>query len=285
MSNHKRKALGKGLDALIPENRDIKEKILEIDVNLIDPNPYQPRSFIENPNLISLIDSIKEKGIIEPIIVRDKPGNRYEVVCGERRLEASKRAGKEKIPSIVKNLSDREALELALVENIQRESLNPIDEARGFKRLMDEFGATQEDVAREIGKSRVSITNTMRLLRLPILIQEMIIRDEIKEGHARVLLRIDSDADKINIARRVKKNGLSVRDIEKLIAPKFKRKKKEGKTDLYIQEIELQLSRYLGTKVNISKNGTKGRIKIEFYSDEEFTRIVETIEQFKNEEI
>ncbi|MCK4545086.1 ParB/RepB/Spo0J family partition protein [candidate division WOR-3 bacterium] len=285
MSSHKRKALGKGLDALIPENRDIKEKILEIDVNLIDPNPYQPRSFIEDPNLISLIDSIKEKGIIEPIIVRDKPGNRYEVVCGERRLEASKRAGKEKIPSIVKDLSDRESLELALVENIQRESLNPIDEARGFKRLMDEFGATQEDVAREIGKSRASITNTIRLLRLPMFIQEMIIRDEIKEGHARVLLRIDSDVDKINIARRVKKNGLSVRDVEKLIEPKFKRKKKEENPDLYIQEIELQLSRYLGTKVKINRNGSKGRIKIDFYSDEEFARIIETIGQFKNEEV
>ena len=277
MSKHKRKALGKGLDALIPMNESSGEHVALVDVGSVDPNPYQPRSYIDDTDLISLIDSIKEKGVIEPIIVRDKPGNRFEVICGERRLEASKRAGLERIPAVVKELSDREALELAIVENVQRESLNPIDEARGYKRLMDEFGETQDEIARSIGKSRASITNAIRLLRLPAVIREMLAKGELKEGHARIILRLDSDKDRLLIARKVKSQGITVRQLEKMIEPKYKKKKIKGKESPFMKDIEVKLSRHLGTKVKILAKGGKGSIKIEFYSDEELSRIIELI--------
>lgn len=285
MSKHKRKALGKGLDALIPVNDLSGEHVALIDVGIIDPNPYQPRSFIDDTDLISLIDSIKEKGVIEPIIVRDKPGNRFEVVCGERRLEASKRAGIEKIPAVVKDLSDREALELAIVENVQRESLNPIDEARGYKRLMDEFGETQDEIARTIGKSRAAITNSMRLLKLPKMIQEMLIIGDLKEGHARIILRLDSDKDKLALARKVKNNGITVRQLEKMIKPKYPQKQSKTIESPFIKDIEIQLSRHFGTKVRINKRGKAGNIKIEFYSDEDFSRIIELIKNFEDKEV
>ncbi len=279
MSKNKRRALGKGLDALIPVNDHTGEHVALIDVGIIDPNPYQPRSYIDDTDLISLIDSIKEKGVIEPIIVRDKPGNRFEVICGERRLEASKRAGLERIPAVIKELSDREALEMAIVENVQRESLNPIDEARGYKRLMDEFGETQDEIARSIGKSRTSITNAMRLLKLPQFIQDMLIKGELKEGHARIILRLDSDKDRLALARKVKSQGLTVRQLEKMIKPKYKKKITGHKESPFIKDIEIKLSRHFGTKVKINQRGGKGSIKIEFYSDEELSRIIELIKQ------
>jgi ParB family chromosome partitioning protein len=273
-----RKALGKGLRALIPVVEEKREGILEIPVEEVKPNRYQPRKMFTDAKLDELVSSIKEKGIIQPIIVQ-KTGSGYELIAGERRWRAAQKAGMEKIPVIVKEVTGEGSLELALIENIQRENLNPMEEARAYQRLADEFHLIQEEIAKKVGKDRSSVANYLRLLKLPQEIQDSIANEELTMGHARALLSLDSAKEQIFLKERIIKRNMSVREIESFIT-RGKRVKKElpKKTvDIFKNRMEEELQKFLGTKVNIIKGRKRGKIEIIFYSDEDFERIIELI--------
>lgn len=273
-----RKALGKGLKALIPFVEEKREGILEIPVEEVKPNRYQPRKMFTDARLDELVSSIKEKGIIQPIIVQ-KTDSGYELIAGERRWRAAQKAGMEKIPVIVKEVTGEGSLELALIENIQRENLNPIEEARAYQRLADEFHLIQEEIAKKVGKDRSSVANYLRLLKLPQEIQDSIANEELTMGHARALLSLDSAKEQIFFKERIIKRNMSVREIESFIT-RGKRAKKElpKKTvDIFKNRMEEELQKFLGTKVNIIKGRKRGKIEIIFYSDEDFERIIELI--------
>lgn len=273
-----RKALGKGLRALIPVVEEKREGILEIPVEEVKPNRYQPRKMFTDARLDELVSSIKEKGIIQPIIVQ-KTDSGYELIAGERRWRAAQKAGMEKIPAIVKEVTGEGSLELALIENIQRENLNPMEEARAYQRLADEFHLIQEEIAKKVGKDRSSVANYLRLLKLPQEIQDSIANKELTMGHARALLSLDSAKEQIFLKERIIKRNMSVREIESFIT-RGKRVKKElpKKTvDIFKNRMEEELQRFLGTKVNIIKGRKRGKIEIIFYSDEDFERIIELI--------
>lgn len=276
-------ALGRGLSALIPEDKKeeiLLEKtgnILEIETDKIKQNKYQPRLNFKDETQKELISSIKEKGFIQPIIVREIEQG-YELIAGERRLRAAKTLGIEKIPAIIKTASDEEALELSLIENIQREDLNPIEEAKAFQRLISSFNLSQDDIATKVGKDRTTIANSLRLLNLPIDIQTKIITREISVGHAKVILGLENLSDQLKIVEQVIKNDLSVRDAEREVA-KIKEppvhKRKMSYKDQHILALEEHMQRVLGTKVNICQGKKKGRIEIEYYSQEDLERIIE----------
>ncbi|MEK6545599.1 MAG: ParB/RepB/Spo0J family partition protein [Nitrospinota bacterium] len=273
-----RKALGKGLRALIPVVEEKREGILEIPVEEVKPNRYQPRKMFTDAKLDELVSSIKEKGIIQPIIVQ-KTGSGYELIAGERRWRAAQKAGMKKIPVIVKEVTGEGSLELALIENIQRENLNPMEEARAYQRLADEFHLIQEEIAKKVGKDRSSVANYLRLLKLPQEIQDSIANEELTMGHARALLSLDSAKEQIFLKERIIKRNMSVREIESFIT-RGKRVKKElpKKTvDIFKNRMEEELQKFLGTKVNIIKGRKRGKIEIIFYSDEDFERIIELI--------
>ncbi|OGV95933.1 MAG: hypothetical protein A3I04_08100 [Nitrospinae bacterium RIFCSPLOWO2_02_FULL_39_110] len=274
-----RKALGKGLKALIPVVEEKREGILlEIPVEEVSPNRYQPRKMFNDARLDELVSSIKEKGIVQPIIVQ-KTDSGYELIAGERRWRAAQKAGMEKIPAIVKEVTSEGSLELALIENIQRENLNPMEEARAYQRLADEFHLIQEEIAKKVGKDRSSVANYLRLLRLPQEIQDSIANKELTMGHARALLSLDSAKEQIFLKERIIKRNMSVREIESFIT-RGKRVKKElpKKTvDIFKNRMEEELQKFLGTKVNIIKGRKRGKIEIIFYSDEDFERIIELI--------
>jgi ParB family chromosome partitioning protein len=279
-----RKALGKGLGALIPDISTAQAVggagIVEIDITDISANPYQPRTKMSEVSLEDLKDSISEKGVLQPVIVRRKSG-RYELVAGERRLRAAKLAKLTTIPAVVRQVSDSEALEIALVENLQREDLNPIDEARGYKELIRRFNLTQEDLARKIGKDRSTIANSLRLLNLPDGVRQGLEDAKITVGHARALLGL-SDAHQIeSIYRTVVHRGLSVRQVEGEVRRKLRGKVRRNKTanrvDPEIGRIEEDLMHKLGTRVRVLYHGGHGRIEIEFYSDQDLSRIIEVM--------
>src|SRR3990167_2691712 len=274
-----RKALGKGLKALIPVVEEKREGILlEIPVEEVSPNRYQPRKMFNDARLDELVSSIKEKGIVQPIIVQ-KTDSGYELIAGERRWRAAQKAGMEKIPAIVKEVTSEGSFELALIENIQRENLNPMEEARAYQRLADEFHLIQEEIAKKVGKDRSSVANYLRLLRLPQEIQDSIANKELTMGHARALLSLDSAKEQIFLKERIIKRNMSVREIESFIT-RGKRVKKElpKKTvDIFKNRMEEELQKFLGTKVNIIKGRKRGKIEIIFYSDEDFERIIELI--------
>jgi len=270
-----RVALGKGIKALIPdlsqeikseENFSGKEKrgVLELEVEKIKPNPFQPRRSFDPGKLDELANSIKEKGVIQPIIVR-KIDDGYELVAGERRLVAVKRLGLSLIPAILtENLSKEGSLELSIIENIQREDLNPIDQGKGYKRLIEEFGLSQEDISKKVGKDRTTISNILRLLNLPDEVQEHVVSGKLSEGHARALLSLDSESQKITFAQEIVDKGLSVREVEERVYPQ-------------LQLIEDRLKQYFGTSVKIVKGRKRGKILLEFYSDEDLNRILELL--------
>ena len=223
-----KKALGRGLGALFPQE-DLKKDKAFLPLAIIRPNPYQPREDYSNSQIENLIESIKSKGIIQPIVVR-RSGKVYELVCGERRYRAAKKAGLKDIPVVIRDLSDREVLEIALIENLQRKDLNPIEEAKSFNRLIKEFKLTQSDVSRVVGKERSTVANRLRLLKLPLSIQSMIKRNEVSEGHARALLSLSDETSMLSIAKEIIQKKLSVRDVERLIQKRtVKRKKRERK--------------------------------------------------------
>lgn len=276
-----RKALGKGLGALLPDIEDDlegKEGALYCNLDEIQANPYQPRTVFDQEKIEELTRSIKEKGVIQPLLVRKVRGG-YQLVAGERRLRAAKKAGLEKIPVVVKEISKAELLEYSLIENLQRENLNPIEEAEAYKRLMKDFDYTQQKVSQVLGKNRATVANQLRLLKLPGMIKKSLALGEISMGHARGLLSL-SELQKVKEAFRiVVGKGLSVRETEKLVKrlSQEKRKKEPEKRLIHLEYVRNDLRQWLGTQVKIVKSGKKGKIIIEFYSSEELERIIERI--------
>lgn len=272
-----KKALGRGISALIPEKPlEEHERIIYAPIDDIKPNPYQPRQTFDEEGIKELVRSVKEKGVIQPILVR-RSGPYYELIAGERRLRAAKVLQMKEIPIIIKNVSDQESLELSLVENVQREQLNPIEEAHAYQHLIDKFGITQEKISEVVGKSRPSVTNSLRLLNLPHEIQDEIVKGRISFAHGKVLLEIEDINLQRNLAWRIISHGLSVKELEALvkqkcpIRPKVKRSKKiDPETNL----LEERLQHLLGTKVRIIKGHKRGNIQIEFYSSDDLQRII-----------
>jgi ParB family chromosome partitioning protein len=265
------RALGKGLSALIPEKQEraVSEASMMIKTINIKFNSLQPRSNYADDKLDELKASIKEKGILQPILVREKNGA-YEVIAGERRLRAAQALNFEEIPVVLKNVSDEEALVLALVENLQREDLNPIEEAEAYKKLIENFNYTHDTVAQSIGKDRSTITNLVRLLKLPDEIQKNIFDGRVSVGHARALLAVESLTEKLRLASLIIEQGLSVRELEKIVSGQVKEfsvsKKKKGTQDIEVLSLQEEIQKVLGTKVTIQHKKKKGKIIIEYYS-------------------
>jgi ParB family chromosome partitioning protein len=275
-----KKALGKGLDALISggyESEDAGEYIRLISVEEIVSNRFQPRKSFESEKIRELAQSIKENGMIQPIVVR-KNGAQYEVIVGERRVRAAKEAELSVIPALVKEYSDDRLLELALIENIQREDLNPVEEARAYKMIMEKERVTQEELAHRIGKSRSYIANMVRILELPEPVLENVSRGTISVGQAKVLLSVDEETQKILLARRIIKDGITVRELENITRKRNVPRGTPTKArDPHVEDLEEKLRERLGTKVKIDYRKGKGVIKIEFYSDDELERILEIV--------
>ncbi|HEY8362411.1 MAG TPA: ParB/RepB/Spo0J family partition protein [Tissierellaceae bacterium] len=277
----KKRGLGKGLSALISDDlilneKNEKETVEYISIDLISPNKNQPRKSMDESALNELADSIKVHGLIQPIIVR-KVDKRYEIIAGERRWRACEIAGLKEIPCIVKDVGDGESSKYALIENIQREDLNPIEEALAYKRLMEEYNLTQEELAKELGKSRSYIANTVRLLNLPEKVIEYITAGKLTAGHGKALLSIKDENKQLQIAEEIINNDLNVREAENITSKKAKGKEKDNKKDPYIVEIEENLMRILGTKVNLVQGKKKGKIEIEYYTNEDLERILDIL--------
>ncbi len=282
-----RNALGKGLEALIPERtqellkaeKRTEKGLVNLKIDKIKSNRYQPRTRIDENKLSELTASVKEKGIIQPVVAR-QVGDEFELVAGERRLMAAKKLGLERIPAvIVGGLSKEEMLELSLIENLQREDLNPIDAAKGYKRLLEECLLTQAQVAQKIGKDRSSVANTLRILSLPGDIQKLISSGKLSEGHARAILSLSAEKEQVALSRRVVKEGLSVRRTEDLAYGKkktsgFKRKRKTSPAFFHVEE---KLKEFFGTSVKVLAKGKGGKVQIEFYSEEDLSRILELL--------
>lgn len=280
--NGNRKALGRGLAALIPQaaQESVPEGVQEIAINCIEPNMQQPRRYFDPTLLAELAASLRQHGVLEPVIVRPKEG-KYELVVGERRWRAAQEAKLSNIPAIVREMDDRQALELALVENVQREDLNAMEEAEAFQRLANEFGLTQDEIAVKVGKQRSTVANRLRLLELEPEIKAAVKKGVISAGHARALLAIPSGKARLQMAHHCINEGLSVRQVEEKARQKKatpKRKKQRPTTiDVGLNDLEEQMQQVLGTRVRIVRQGTKGQIQIEFYDDEDITRIFELI--------
>ena len=277
-------ALGKGLGALIPDLSALNDNerkslgIVEVELDKIIPNEYQPRKNFNDEKLQELAASIKEQGVIQPVIVH-KTGTSYQLIAGERRWRASRLAGLKTIPALIKEATKRELLEMALIENIQREDLNPIEAAEAYKRLQDEFKLTQEELAKRVGKERSTVTNFLRLLGLPKELRNDLTSGALNMGHAKALLSLDRARDQILAAAHIIKKGLSVREAETLAARLKNPPVKEKKTKLSqeLKSVQEKLRRALGTKVSIASKSKGGRIVIDYYSTEELERIIEKI--------
>jgi ParB family chromosome partitioning protein len=284
MSTVKR-GLGKGLGAIIPQGSVFMggRTIVNIDITKVVPNPRQPRTVFSEKGLQDLANSIKAQGVIEPILTRMRDGN-YELVAGERRWRAAQLAGLHVIPSVVKEFSDEQSLELALIENLQREDLNPMDEAEGYSHLINEFNLTQEQVAQKVGKDRSTVANMLRILSLPDEIKQSLRSDEITMGHARAILAVPDANQQIEIWGEITRSKLNVRDVETLVSavsPKDK-VKKGGRKRAYTRNAELndlveKLTTHLGTKVKIFGTPERGRIEINYYSREDLDRVLEML--------
>jgi len=270
--------LGRGLDALIPKENKA-EGLTLVSINEIRPNTLQPRKDFDDDAISELAASIKEKGIIQPIVVR-QAGNGFEIIAGERRWRAAQRAGIVKVPVVIKDVSDSEALELALIENLQREDLNAIEEASGYQYLIDEYGLTHGEVSVRIGKDRSTITNQLRLLRLSEEAKRALIGGEITAGHARALLGLESLSDANLILQAIRKKKLSVRTTESLIRNMTREKRpgiKPVSADPYLERLVDELKGALSTQVRVIYNKGKGRIEIDYYSDDELERLLSTL--------
>lgn len=270
--------LGRGLDALIPGS-DATESGTpnEVNISLIDVNPHQPRTFFDEEKLEELATSIKKHGVLQPLIVAPK-GDHFELIAGERRLRASKKAGLAKVPVIVREVPEHEKLEMAIIENVHRSDLDAIDEALSYRKLIEEFNYTQEQVAEVVGKSRSLVANKLRLLTLPVEMKRALKEGKLTEGHAKALLAVEDEGKRQILFEKILSEGLNVRDVEshaKEVSPKNKREATEG--DIVIKQLSEDLKNHLGSKVNI-KNGAKGgKIEIIYYSGEELARIYQKI--------
>ena len=288
----KRNGLGKGLDSLIPnkaekkpeekkEERKSESGEILVKINQVEPNREQPRKEFDEDSLMELADSIKQFGILQPLLVQKKK-DYYEIIAGERRWRAAKIAGIKEVPIIVKEYTNQEIVEISLIENIQRENLNPIEEAMAYKRLLEEFSLKQDEVAERVSKSRTAVTNSMRLLKLSPRVQQMIVDDMISTGHARALLAIDDEEQQYQLANRIFDEKLSVRETEKLVKalknPKKEKKNQKIEHTFVYDNIEEQMKNIIGTKVIVNpKANGKGKIEIEYYSEEELERIYDLI--------
>jgi len=278
----KRKALGKGLSALIPEASrmgDGGDQFFQCPIGSIEPNPYQPRQEFSAAELKEMENSVREKGIITPLLVtRTESG--YQLIAGERRWRAAQKAGLDRVPVVIREVTGADALELALIENIHRKDLNPIEEALAYKRLLEETGATQDSVAKRLGKDRSTIANLLRLLNLPDYFQKDVINGKLSMGHARVLAGLKNSEEQKILRDMVVDKGLSVRQLEELVKKKrpiARSKKRKVELDYYLQSLADNLKRSLGTKVEIKKMGKEGRIVVYFYSDDELDRLLEVL--------
>ena len=292
----KKKGLGKGLDSLIPEksNKPLAKEPAEekresesgsgiqmMKINMVEPNRDQPRKKFDEDAILELADSIKQFGVLQPLLVR-KNKDYYEIIAGERRWRAAKQAGVKEVPVIVKEYTEQEIVEIGLIENIQRENLNPIEEAIAYKRLLTEFNLKQDEVAERVSKSRTAVTNSMRLLKLDERVQQMIIDDMISTGHARALLAIEDKEQQYILANKVFDEKLSVRDTEKLVKELKKPKKEKEKPVIQnafvYEDLEERIKSIIGSKVHVNhKANGKGKIEIEYYSDNDLERIFELL--------
>ena len=293
----KNTGLGKGLDALFGEmNGDTLKQsksnsssagekgrnagTTKISIDDIKPNANQPRKIFDEEGLNDLAESIKEHGIIQPIIVRPNNGT-YEIVAGERRWRASRLAGLKEVPCLVRELTDEELMLLAIVENMQREDLNPIEEAEGLERMMSSYGMTQEQVSKSVGKSRPYISNSLRLLKLPDEVRQMMSDGKLSGGHGRALLAFRTEADRIRVAKQIEKDGLSVREVERMSDDAKKkgtvRKGRPAERNADVLQVEAELKEHLGTKVNLKLGVKRGKIEIEYYSRDELERLIDLL--------
>lgn len=304
----KKGGLGKGLDSLIPsktavekntaseentnttENENVYKDAVMIDIQKVEPNREQPRKTFNEDALLELSESIKQFGVLQPLLVQDK-NDYYEIIAGERRWRAAKMAKVKEVPVVIKNLSEQEIVEISLIENIQREDLNPIEEALAYKRLLEEFDLKQDEVAERVSKSRTAVTNSMRLLKLSSEVQQMLIDDMLSTGHARALLAIEDPESQYSLAQKIFDEKLSVRETEKLVK-KTQNEKQESvkeekpidpKLEIIYQDLEEKMKSILGTKVEIKKkDAQKGKIEIEYYSSEELDRLVDLFQSIQN---
>lgn len=270
-----KRVLNQKFDSIFDDNSfDEDEGITTLKLTDIEPNKSQPRKNFDIEALNTLADSIRQNGIIQPLLVRSMPDGTYQIVAGERRWRAAKMAGLNEVPVFIKELSDIQAQQIALIENLQRENLNPIEEANGYKELMDGFGMTQEDVARVVGKARSSIANSLRLLSLPPIIAEMVSNNELSAGHCKVLLGVKNNKDMVELAHRAAGKDVSVREMERMVKSLDKPEKPEKKKETFYVEAEISLSKALETNVSIIPGKKKSTIQIEFYNDEDLTDII-----------
>lgn len=275
-----KKALGKGLAALLPESeaKETGQTILMIPVAQIVPNRYQPRKTFDEEELRELVESVKQHGILQPVLVRRKGEDRYELIAGERRFRAAKSAQLPAVPAVIRKSSDQESTILSLIENIQRSNLNPVEEAKAYRQLIDELGVTQEAVAERVGRDRASVANICRILSLPTEVQGMVASGRLTLGHAKVILGIKNSGDRLTLAKRILRDQLSVRQVEQLV------KKRSGKArsrrtagNPIHADVEERLRKHLGTKVVIRSKRQKGELVLAYYSQEDLTRIVDVI--------
>jgi ParB family chromosome partitioning protein len=277
-----RKALGRGLNALLRTVETASTGLEQVAVDLIDPNPFQPRTRFPADKLKELADSIRSSGVVQPVLLRRSDG-RYQLIAGERRWRAARLAGLAVIPALVREIGDRDALELALTENLLRTDLNPLEAAHGYETLQQKHGLSHEEIAQRLGLDRSTVTNTLRLLRLPPEVQEMLANGEVSSGHARALLGLDSAAAQLQLARLIAKQGLSVRQVEILVARRaLDRRKKPAtaeppKLDANVRAAVLEMERTLGTRVKIRGDEKRGKIEISYFSGEDLNRIYELI--------
>lgn len=277
----KRKALGKGLSALLPEpesETSSHDGAREVPVGMLDPNPYQPRTRMEPARLEELASSIRESGVVQPILARPIAGGRYQIIAGERRWRAAQQAGLLAVPVTLRDVADEKLLELALVENIQREELSPLEEAQAFHRLQEELHLTQEEVARRVGRERSTIANTLRLLRLPMKVRELLAEGRVDAGHARALLALERAEQQIELAGEIARRGLSVREVERRVAQlRAPSRKAAGRKDANTRAAEERLRAVLGTRVEIQRRGKGGVVRVAFTSEAELSRLFEML--------
>jgi ParB family chromosome partitioning protein len=282
-----RKALGRGLEALIPDRSGDSGEVTAIPVaggetrirlEDITPNPYQPRGRFDPDRMKEIVQSVREKGLVQPILVRPQ-GDKYQIVAGERRFRAAREVGLKSIPAVVREVDDQEMLEIALIENLQREDLSPVDEAEAYRVLREKFEMTQAEIAERVGKDRSTVANTMRLLHLPEAVRLSVSRGTLSMGHARALLGLESAQQQLNLAQEIETRSLSVREVEKRVRHLAGGSRPSSRPrDPGIVNIEERIQRWLGTKARIFERGGKGRIVVEFYSGEDLERIVEVFQ-------
>lgn len=290
MARAKKGGLGKGLDALFMDNETVDSGgVVTLRLSEIEPNRDQPRKIFSEEALNELADSIREHGVLQPLLVRPLPGGSYQLVAGERRWRASRMAGLQEVPVVIREMDEEQAMEIALIENLQREDLNAIEEATGYKQLMERYGMTQEQVAKRVGKSRPAIANALRLLNLPPKVMDMVGEGEVSPGHARALLAFDDQDRIVEIAQKVKTGKYSVRDIERMAKNQDEKKEKAAKApeepawggkSAFLTEMEIALSMEMGRKVRIIPNGEGGTLQIQFWDEEDLKSLAEKFAKY-----